>query len=84
MNLIPKPGRVLALASSMWAVYGALLILVLDKAPEWLKGPQAEKLISPEWRDILIGLCLVLAPIFRIIQQRSLHETQPPSPLLRE
>lgn len=74
MNLVPNPGRVLAWASSMWAVYGALLILLVDKAPEWLKGPGAEKLLSPEWRDLLLGLCLVLAPLFRVIQQRTLQE----------
>jgi hypothetical protein len=85
MKLVPNPGRVLARASSMWAVYGGLLILLVDKAPEWLKGPGAEKLIAPEWRDVLIGLCLALAPVLRIIQQRSLHQpTLPVGPVLKE
>lgn len=72
MNLIPNPGRVLARASSMWAVYGGLLILLVDKAPELLNGPGADKLISTEWRDRLLGLCLILAPILRVIQQGSI------------
>lgn len=72
MNLIPNPGRVLATASSLWAVYGGLLVLLIDKAPELLNGPGADKLISPEWRDRLLGLCLILAPILRIVQQSSI------------
>lgn len=84
MNLIPNPGRVLARASSMWAVYGGLLILLVDKAPQWLKGADAEKLLSPEWRDILIGLCLAAAPILRIIQQQSLSgPSAAPKPVLK-
>lgn len=85
MNLVPNPGRVLARASSMWAVYGGLVILLIDKAPQWLKGPEAEKLLSPEWRDTLLGLCLIAAPILRIIQQQSLSgPPAPPSPLTKE
>lgn len=76
MRLVPNWPKVLALASSMWAVYGGMVILLIDKAPQWLKGPQAEKLFSPEWRDVLLGLCLLAAPVLRIIQQRSL---QPPA-----
>lgn len=72
MNLVPNPGKVLARASSMWAVYGGLLVLLVDKAPELLNGPGADKLISPEWRDRLLGLCLILAPILRVIQQQSI------------
>lgn len=85
MNLVPNPGRVLARASSMWAVYGALIVMAIDKAPEVLKGPEAEKLLSTEWRDRLLGLCLILAPILRVIQQQSLSgPTTPPSPLTRD
>lgn len=84
MNLVPNPGRVLLLASSMWAVYGGLLILLIDKAPEWLKGEQASRLLSPEWRDWLLVACLILAPIFRVIQQQSLSAPPAPPPVLKE
>jgi hypothetical protein len=72
MNLVPNAGRVLGMATSLWAVYGALIVMAVDKAPELLNGPGADKLISPEWRDRLLGLCLILAPILRVIQQQSL------------
>lgn len=72
MRLIPNWGAVLAKASSMWAVYGGMAVLVVDKAPGWLKGPEAAKLITSEWRDTLLGICLFLAMVFRVIQQQAL------------
>lgn len=72
MAFVANPGRVLATATSLWAAYGGLAILLLDKGQEWLKGPGTDKLISPEWRDILLGLCLILIPPLRIWQQRAL------------
>jgi hypothetical protein len=74
MELVEKPGTVLAKATSMWAVYGGIAVLVLDYGTKWLQS-DASAGLSPEWRDGLLGVCLILAPIFRVIKQRSL---QPP------
>lgn len=76
MELVDKPGQVLARATSMWAVYGGILVLLVDYGTKFLQSDASAGFLSPEWRDVLLGVCLVLAPIFRIIKQRSL---QPPA-----
>lgn len=72
LRLVANPGKVALTASSLWAVYGAVLILIVDKAPEWLNMPAFQKVMSPEWRDRLLALCLFLAWLFRLIQQQAL------------
>lgn len=72
LRLVANPGKVALTASSLWAVYGAVLILIVDKAPEWLNMPAFQKLISPEWRDRMLAICLFLAWLFRLIQQQAL------------
>lgn len=85
MRLIPNWPAVLARASSLWAVYGGLFVLLVDKAPGWLKSDAAAHFLSPEWREILLGLCLIAAPVLRIIQQRSISgDPPPPHPLTKE
>lgn len=64
MTLVPHWRRVLWRASSLWVVYIATLlgwaVNVLPYVAAWL----------PWWVPIAV---LTLAPIFRIIEQRSIH-----------
>lgn len=84
MELVEKPGTVLAKAASMWAVYGGIAVLVVDYAAKWLQS-DASAGLSPAMHDILLGVCLIAAPVLRIIRQRSISgPSTPPSPLLRE
>lgn len=63
MNLVSKPGRVLARSLSMWCVYisGLLEIVpyIVPYMDEWI----------PSWASILV---LALSPFARIIAQRNL------------
>lgn len=68
MTLVPHWRRVLLRASSLWAVYGSILleiaIQLLPFLQKWL----------PDWAPLVL---LVLAIPFRIIEQRSIHAGEP-------
>lgn len=73
IKLVEKWPKVLALASSLWAVYGGMAVVLVDKAPGWLQGDTAAHLLPPFWRDVLVALALALAAVFRVIQQEKLR-----------
>lgn len=64
MNLVSKPGRVLARSLSMWCVYLAGLLELIPYIVPYLDA------WIPSWASIVF---LVLSPLARVIAQRNLN-----------
>lgn len=73
MKLVPNAGSVLTKASSVWALYGGLAILMVNVIHDWLKDPGTASLMSPATLQLLLGVCTALGIIFRVIQQEALR-----------
>ncbi|MGV1757631.1 hypothetical protein ACQZ6F_17455 [Rhizobium sp. A22-96] len=67
MKLVPKPGRALWRAYSMWPVYVAGLLGILPFVVLYLDGG------IPRWLSIVI---LLLSPLGRVIDQGGIDTDQ--------
>lgn len=73
MKLVDGWKKVLYLSSSLWAVYGGAVVLLVDKAPGWLQGDMAAHVVPEPWRSTLVSVALALAAVFRVVQQEKLR-----------
>jgi hypothetical protein len=74
--LVSNHKKVLLRASSLWAAYGGLVLLLLDYLAKWLQGDESAGVIQQPWRDLLLGALLIAIPYLRVQRQESL---QPPA-----
>lgn len=73
-RLIPNAGTVLLKASSLWAAYGALVIDAGIKVLEYVRDNREVR-----WQDMVVPILLLLVPLFRVIQQKSVTLAERPS-----